>query len=60
LNAKIRAACDYLIYSESNISEIADRLGFTNVHNFSRAFRKATGQSPSAYRSGKTELPPVP
>jgi AraC-like DNA-binding protein/mannose-6-phosphate isomerase-like protein (cupin superfamily) len=58
LNAKIRAACDYLIYSDLNISEIADRLGFTNVHNFSRAFRNAAGQSPSAYRSGKTEPPP--
>jgi AraC-like DNA-binding protein len=59
LNAKIRAACDYLIYSDLNISEIADRLGFTNVHNFSRAFRNAAGQSPSAYRSGKTEPPPA-
>ncbi len=57
LNAKMRAACDCLVYSDLNITEIADRLGFTNVHNFSRAFSKAIGQSPSAYRAGKIPLP---
>ena len=53
LDAKMRTACDFLIYSDLNISEIANQLGFTNVHNFSRAFRKAIGQPPSAYRSGQ-------
>ena len=47
-------ACDDLIYSDCSITEIADRLGFTNVHNFSRAFRKAIGQPPTAYRAGRT------
>ncbi len=51
-NAKIRTASDFLTYSDLTVSEIADRLGFTNVHNFSRAFSKATGQSPSTYRNG--------
>ena len=50
--AKMRTACDYLTYSEFTISEIASRLDFTNVHNFSRAFRKAIGHSPRAYRKG--------
>lgn len=54
LAAKMRRACDDLIYSDLTITEIADRLGFTNVHNFSRAFRKAIGQPPTAYRSGRT------
>jgi len=54
LAAKMRRACDDLIYSHLSITEIADRLGFTNVHNFSRAFRKAIGQPPSSYRSGRT------
>jgi AraC-like DNA-binding protein len=50
--AKMKAACDALIYSDLSISEIADRLGFTNIHNFSRAFRKAIGRSPTVYRHG--------
>ncbi len=54
LNAKMRTACDCLIYSDLNITEIADRLGFTNVHNFSRAFSKSIGQPPSAYRAGRS------
>lgn len=58
LAAKMRSACDYLIYSDLNISEIAERLGFTNVHNFSRAFRKAIGLAPTAYRAGHTAQQP--
>ena len=53
LAAKMRRACDDLVYSDLTITEIADRLGFTNVHNFSRAFRKAIGQPPSSYRAGR-------
>lgn len=54
LNAKMRVACDSLIYSGLSISEIADRLGFTNIHNFSRAFRNTIGRTPTAYRNGDT------
>ncbi len=50
LKAKMRIAYDCLNYSSLTISEIADRLGFTNVHNFSRAFRNAVGKSPGAWR----------
>ncbi len=34
------------------ISQIAYRLGFTDVANFSRAFRRANGVSPSDFRCG--------
>ncbi|WP_269765797.1 helix-turn-helix domain-containing protein [Burkholderia ubonensis] len=34
------------------ISQIAYRLGFTDVANFSRAFRRTHGISPSDYREG--------
>ncbi len=34
------------------ISQIAYRLGFTDVANFSRAFRRANGASPSDFRGG--------
>jgi len=35
------------------ISQIAYRLGFTDVANFCRAFRQANGVSPSDFRGGK-------
>lgn len=54
LAAMMRRACDDLVYSDLTITEIADRLGFANVHNFSRAFSKAIGQPPSAYRTGRS------
>jgi len=49
--ARMRKACEMLVYhSRMNISEIAFALGFSTVHNFSRAFRQVTGVSPSEYR----------
>lgn len=50
--AKMRRACDNLVYSDLTITEIADQFEFINVHNFSRAFRKAVGQPPTAYHAG--------
>ena len=32
-----------------NITQIADRLGYTSVHYFSRYFKRATGMTPSEY-----------
>ena len=32
-----------------SVSQIAEMLGYTTIHNFSRAFKKAAGQSPTAY-----------
>lgn len=53
LKAKMRHACELLVYSGLNVSEVASRLGYSNVHNFSRAFSKAVGLSPGAYRKGR-------
>lgn len=33
------------------LAEVAGRLGYSDVANFTRAFRKWTGQTPAAYRS---------
>ena len=33
-----------------SISEVAVRLGYTELPNFTRAFRKWTGMTPAAYR----------
>ncbi len=52
--ARIRKACGMLVYNtRMNISEVAFALGFSTVHNFSRAFHQLTGTAPTAYRRGK-------
>jgi hypothetical protein len=33
-----------------SVGEIADRLGYSGIHSFSRAFKTATGFSPSGYK----------
>ncbi len=43
-------ATELLRQSDESISEIADRVGFSDPAVFSRAFRKWTGMSPSEYR----------
>lgn len=48
--ARMHKACELLNYTDMNVSEIADFLGFKSIHNFSRAFKEVTGFSPSGYR----------
>lgn len=51
-----------LIREEScNITEIAGMLGFSSVHYFSKAYKKATGMSPTEYaRSVKARMSKTP
>ena len=35
---------------QASVSDIAEHLGYSSVHNFSRAFKKHTGFSPSGYQ----------
>jgi AraC-like DNA-binding protein len=58
--AIMRRASEMLIYSPSNVSEIAHALGFSNVHNFSRSFRKFMGMSPRDYKKGRPRRPGFP
>jgi len=55
-------ACMHLENSALSITEIAYMLGFTDTSNFSRAFRRWTGLSPSEYvaqlRNGARPTPP--
>ena len=44
-------AAHYMAESHLSINEITYLLGFSEPSNFSRAFRRWTGKSPSAYRS---------
>ena len=50
-----RAAFD-VIHTRDNLSSIAERYGFTNPDNFTRAFRRVTGLNPSEFRKIK---PPI-
>jgi AraC-like DNA-binding protein len=51
-------ACGYLQGSVTPITEIAFLLGFSDTSNFSRAFRRWTGESPSRYRAHNAQRPP--
>ncbi|MBE6763369.1 MAG: AraC family transcriptional regulator [Ruminococcaceae bacterium] len=46
---KINEAKRMLREGDDNITQIADRLGYTSVHYFSRYFKRATGMTPSEY-----------
>ncbi len=48
------AAQRYLLGSDLTVTEIADRLGFSHVRAFARAFRRWTGKTPSDFRQHDT------
>lgn len=50
LQIKMERAKSYLSETTEPVSQIAFRLGFADAHNFSNAFHKITGLSPSEYR----------
>lgn len=49
-NLKIAEAKKLLLKEELTVSSISDMLGYSSIHNFSRAFKKAVGFSPAVYR----------
>ena len=48
---KIETASFYLTDSDKTITEIAAEVGFSDVHNFSRTFKRVAGLTPSEYRN---------
>jgi AraC family transcriptional regulator len=46
-----------LAESALSVTEIGLAVGFRETSSFTAAFRKATGQTPSAYRRGLTSIP---
>lgn len=47
---KVQKACQYLLFTDLRIKEIADKLGIEDQYYFSRMFTKIMGMSPVAYR----------
>lgn len=48
---KTQKACQYLLFTELRVNEIADKLGFDDPYYFTRMFTKILGVSPVKYRS---------
>jgi AraC-like DNA-binding protein len=48
---KIQKACQYLLFTDLRIKEIADQLGLADPYYFSRLFSKLMGISPIEYRT---------
>ena len=57
---KIRAAKQLIRNQRLNFTQIADSLGYTSVHYFSRQFKKITGMTPSEYSSSIKKLSEAP
>lgn len=47
---KITEAKRMLLLEGMTIGGVADSLGYSSIHNFSRAFKRAVGKSPSEYK----------
>ena len=48
---KLNSACELLISTNFNITEICNFTGFTDMSNFSRYFKKELGMTPTEYRN---------
>ena len=48
---KAETASFFLTDTNLSIKEIADKLGYSDSHNFTRSYKSATGFTPSAYRN---------
>jgi YesN/AraC family two-component response regulator len=51
---RLQRAADLLMQKAGNVAEICYRVGFSDQANFSRAFKKQFGVSPSAYRKSRS------
>ena len=47
---KVQKACQYLLFTNLRIKEIAEQLGIEDPYYFSRMFKSVMGLSPKEYR----------
>lgn len=50
LQAKLSTACERLVRTKKSVNEIGASIGYSDHANFTRAFRKQMGVSPTRYR----------
>lgn len=55
IRQKIERAKELLFYDELNLSEIANKLGYSSVAHLSSQFKKITGFSPSELKKSRTQ-----
>jgi AraC-like DNA-binding protein len=53
IRQKVEKVKEYLFYDEFNLSEIADRLGYSSVSHLSAQFKKITGFTPSEMKKSR-------
>ena len=51
ISLKINEAKRLIREDNQNITQISESLGYSNIHHFTRMFKRFTGMSPTAYRS---------
>ncbi|HQS50342.1 MAG TPA: AraC family transcriptional regulator [Daejeonella sp.] len=51
IRQKIERVKELLFYDELNLSEIANKLGYSSIAHLSAQFKKVTGQTPSQFKS---------
>lgn len=57
---KMEYARAELMDTEKSVRRIAEEVGYSDSHNFSNAFRKVTGLSPTQYRMSCRKIPKTP
>ena len=55
IHLKVQKACQYLLFTELRIKEIALKLGIDDPYYFSRIFTKIMGLSPNDYRKKRSQ-----
>ena len=53
IRQKIERVKELLFYDELNLSEIANKLGYSSIAHLSAQFKKVTGQSPSQFKNAR-------
>lgn len=53
---KIESSAKLLLFTNKEIKEIAEKVGYADVQSFSKAFKKHFGITPAIYRTKKEEL----
>lgn len=56
---KLSKAKERMLYSDQNVTQIAESLGYQSIHYFSRLFKKMTGITPTEYMGRVQENRPI-